>query len=112
MTPLLSLRKIGCGQKIIGNRAVVNQHVIHAVNKERPSGPLGPIRLRFEARHRRICLYNTRGAIFEVVILNEVFRGRAVFSEVDSTEIGRRCEEIDHKLNHVVNAQKTGDKMQ
>ena len=49
-------------------------------------------------------LYIARGSIFEVVTLNEVFRRRTLFSEDDSIEIRRRCEEIDRKLNGLINS--------
>lgn len=49
-------------------------------------------------------LYIARGSIFEVVTLNEVFRRRVLFSEGDAIEIRRRCEEIDRKLNGLINS--------
>ena len=36
--------------------------------------------------------------------LNEVFRRRVLFSEDDALEIRRRCEEIDRKLNGLINS--------
>ena len=49
-------------------------------------------------------LYIARGSIFEVVTLNEIFRRKNIFAEKDTIEIRRRCEEIDRKINGLVNS--------
>ena len=47
-------------------------------------------------------LYISEGSIFEVVTLNEIFRGRNIFLAEESQEIRKRCEEIDRKLNGLI----------
>ena len=49
-------------------------------------------------------LYIARGSIFEVVALSELFKRRSLFSEDDSNEIRKRCEEVDRKLNGLINS--------
>ena len=47
-------------------------------------------------------LYIARGSVFEVVTLNEVFRRRGLFQEEEASEVRRRCEQIDRKLNGLI----------
>ena len=49
-------------------------------------------------------LHIGQGSIYEVVTLNEIFRRRRLFSEVEAMEIRNRCEEIDRKLNGLINS--------
>ena len=49
-------------------------------------------------------LYIAQGSIFEVVTLTEVFRRRRLFKESEGFDIRRRCEEIDRKLNGLINS--------
>ena len=49
-------------------------------------------------------LHIAQGSIYEVVTLNEVFRRRNLFPEEDAKEIRRRCEQIDRKLNGLINS--------
>lgn len=49
-------------------------------------------------------LYIARGSIFEVVTLNEIFRRRNLFNEEESSDIRKRCEQIDRKLNGLINS--------
>jgi four helix bundle protein len=49
-------------------------------------------------------LHIAQGSIFEVVTLNEVFRRRRIHSEEQATEIRNRCEQIDRKLNGLINS--------
>ena len=49
-------------------------------------------------------LHIAQGSIYEVVTLNEVFRRRRLFSEEEAMEIRSRCEQIDRKLNGLVNS--------
>ena len=49
-------------------------------------------------------LYIAQGSLFEVVTLNEVFRRRKLFNEEDSNEVRKRCEQIDRKLNGLINS--------
>lgn len=49
-------------------------------------------------------LHIGQGSIYEVVTLNEVFRRRRLFSEKEAIEIRSRCEQIDRKLNGLVNS--------
>ena len=45
-----------------------------------------------------------KGSVFEVVTLNEIFRRKKLFSEDESKEIRNRCEQIDRKLNGLINS--------
>jgi len=47
-----------------------------------------------------------RGSIFEVVTLNEIFRRKRLFSEEEAKDIRNRCEQIDRKLNGLINSLK------
>jgi len=49
-------------------------------------------------------LYIAQGSIFEIVTLNEIFRRRRLFTEEQSGEIRSHCEQIDRKLNGLVNS--------
>jgi len=49
-------------------------------------------------------LHIAQGSLYEVVTLNEVFRRRTLFKEVDSQEIRNRCQQIDRKINGLVNS--------
>lgn len=49
-------------------------------------------------------LYIARGSIFEIVTLSEIFRKKNLFPEADARDIRKRCEEIDRKLNGLINA--------
>ena len=49
-------------------------------------------------------LHIARGSVFEVVTLCEVFRRRNLFSEENAKEIRSRCEQIDRKLNGLINS--------
>ncbi len=49
-------------------------------------------------------LYIARGSIFEVVTLNEIFRRRNLFNEEESSDIRKRCEQIDRKINGLINS--------
>jgi four helix bundle protein len=51
-------------------------------------------------------LHIGQGSVYEVVTLNEVFRRRRLFSEEQSKEIRSRCEQIDRKLNGLINSLK------
>ncbi len=49
-------------------------------------------------------LHIAQGSVFEVVTLNEVFRRRKLFQEEDAIEVRKRCEQIDRKLNGLINS--------
>ncbi len=49
-------------------------------------------------------LHIARGSVFEVVTVCEVFRRRKLFLEEDANEIRKRCEQIDRKLNGLINS--------
>lgn len=49
-------------------------------------------------------LYIARGSVFEVVTLNEIFRRKNLFSKDDAIKIRKRCEEIDRKVNGLINS--------
>jgi four helix bundle protein len=45
-----------------------------------------------------------QGSLYETITLNEVFRRRKLFSEEDSLEVRARGEQIDRKLNGLMNS--------
>jgi four helix bundle protein len=49
-------------------------------------------------------LYIAKGSVFEVVTLNEIFRRKKLFSDEHAKEIRNRCEQIDRKLNGLINS--------
>ena len=49
-------------------------------------------------------LHIAQGSVFEVVTLNEIFRRRKLFSEEEANEVRKRCEQIDRKLNGLINS--------
>jgi len=49
-------------------------------------------------------LHIAQGSVFEVVTLNEMFRRRKLFKEEEAQEIRNRCEQIDRKLNGLINS--------
>jgi four helix bundle protein len=49
-------------------------------------------------------LHIAQGSVYEVVTLNEVFRRRKLFKEEQSIEIRDRSEQIDRKLNGLINS--------
>ena len=49
-------------------------------------------------------LHIAQGSVFEVVTLNEIFRRRKLFKEEEAQEIRNRCEQIDRKLNGLLNS--------
>jgi four helix bundle protein len=51
-------------------------------------------------------LHIAQGSVYEVVTLNEIFRRCFLFRDVDADEIRNRCEEIDRKLNGLINSLK------
>jgi four helix bundle protein len=51
-------------------------------------------------------LHIAQGSIFEVVTLNEIFRRRKLFDNEDANEVRKRCEQIDRKLNGLINSLK------
>jgi four helix bundle protein len=49
-------------------------------------------------------LHIAQGSLYEVVTLNEVFKRRKIFSGSCSEEVRKRCEQIDRKINGLVNS--------
>jgi len=49
-------------------------------------------------------LHIAQGSLYEVVTLNEIFRRKKLFSEQDAQEVRNRCEQIDRKLNGLINS--------
>ena len=49
-------------------------------------------------------LHIAQGSLYEVVTLNEVFRRRKLFSQDEAQEVRNRCEQIDRKLNGLINS--------
>jgi four helix bundle protein len=49
-------------------------------------------------------LHIAQGSLYEVVTINEVFRRRKLFSQDDDQEVRNRCEQIDRKLNGLINS--------
>ena len=51
-------------------------------------------------------LYIAQGSVFEVVTLTEIFRRKRLFQEEEAGEIRDICEQIDRKINGLINALK------
>jgi len=49
-------------------------------------------------------LHIAQGSLFEIVTLNEVFRRRKLFQEEEANQVRKRCEQIDRKLNGLINS--------
>jgi four helix bundle protein len=49
-------------------------------------------------------LHIAQGSVFEVVTLNEIFRRKQFFSEQEASGIRNQCEQIDRKLNGLINS--------
>ena len=49
-------------------------------------------------------LHIAQGSLFEVVTLSEVFRRKKLFQEEEAIEVRKRCEQIDRKLNGLINS--------
>jgi four helix bundle protein len=49
-------------------------------------------------------LHIAHGSLYEVVTLNEIFRRKKLFSAHDAQEVRNRCEQIDRKLNGLINS--------
>jgi four helix bundle protein len=49
-------------------------------------------------------LHIAQGSVYEVVTLNEVFRRKGLFQEAVARETRRRCEQVDRKLNGLINS--------
>ena len=49
-------------------------------------------------------LHIAQGSLYEVVTINEVFRRRKLFKEEDSKQVRKRCEQVDRKLNGLINS--------
>jgi len=49
-------------------------------------------------------LHIAQGSLYEVVTLNEVFHRRKLFSQEDASKVRARCEQIDRKLNGLINS--------
>ena len=45
-----------------------------------------------------------QGSLYETITLNELFKRRELFSDEESTEIRQKGEQIDRKLNGLMNA--------
>src|SRR3990172_11685007 len=45
-----------------------------------------------------------QGSLYETITLNEIFKRRKLFSDADFQEIRKRAEEIDRKLNGLMNS--------
>ena len=49
-------------------------------------------------------LHIAQGSLYELVTLNQVFRRKDLFQEQEAGEIRGRCEQIDRKLNGLINS--------
>jgi four helix bundle protein len=49
-------------------------------------------------------LHIAQGSLYEIVTLNEIFRRKGIFSEAEADEIRELCEQIDRKLNGLINS--------
>ena len=51
-------------------------------------------------------LHISQGSLYEVVTLIEIFRRKKLFHERDALEARNRCEQVDRKLNGLINSLK------
>ena len=49
-------------------------------------------------------LHIAQGSVYEVVTLNAVFKRRKLFQENEAREVRNRCEQVDRKLNGLINS--------
>ena len=49
-------------------------------------------------------LHIAQGSLYEVVTLNEIFRRKKLFKQIDAQEVRNRCVQIDRKLNGLINS--------
>jgi len=49
-------------------------------------------------------LHIAQGSLYEVVTRNEVFRRRKLFRAEDAMGVRKRCEQVDRKLNGLINS--------
>jgi four helix bundle protein len=49
-------------------------------------------------------LHIAQGSVYEVLTLNQIFHRAGLFSTEQAEEIRRRCEQIDRKLNGLINS--------
>jgi four helix bundle protein len=49
-------------------------------------------------------LHIAQGSLFELVTLNEVFRRKTLFNEGEANDVRKRCEQVDRKLNGLLNS--------
>ena len=49
-------------------------------------------------------LHIAQGSLYEVVTLNEIFRRKKLFSQENAQEVRNQCEQIDRKLNGLINS--------
>jgi four helix bundle protein len=49
-------------------------------------------------------LHIAQGSIFEVVTLNEIFHRKKLFNDKEAFDVRNRCEQIDRKLNGLINS--------
>jgi four helix bundle protein len=59
-----------------------------------------------DVRYKRLeqFLHIAQGSIFGVVTLNEIFRRTKLFENEDANEVRERYEQIDRKLNVLINS--------
>ena len=55
-------------------------------------------------------LHIAQGSLYEGVTLNEIFRRWKLFSEDEAAEIRKKCEQIDRKLNGLINSLRGKDR--
>ena len=49
-------------------------------------------------------LHIAQGSVYEVVTLNAVFKRRKLFQENEAREVRNRCEQVDRKLDGLINS--------
>ena len=49
-------------------------------------------------------LHIAQGSVYEAVTLNEVFGRKGLFDEEEAKETRKRCEQVDRKLNGLINS--------
>ena len=49
-------------------------------------------------------LHIAQGSLYEIVTLNEIFRRKGLFRVEEASEVREQCEQIDRKLNGLINS--------
>jgi four helix bundle protein len=55
-------------------------------------------------------LHIAQGSLYEIVTVNEIFHRKGLFSVEEASKVRERCEQIDRKLNGLINSLRGIDK--